>query len=402
MPAEHGNEPTGSAYDLPPATYDSDLALVGKGTPGGELLRRYWHPIELSETVKDIPVPVRALGEDLILFRTPQGKLGLVHNRCCHRGTTLLYGKVEERGIRCCYHGWLFATDGTCLEQPCEPGGGHKLHLYRQPWYPVEERYGLVFAYLGPLAEKPPLPRYDILENIPDNMYIYADGDSAGSGGPHAMPCNWLQTHENAVDPFHVFVLHSTFSTAQFGELMRIPPQISWEPTSTGMIAIQKRDLPDGATMRRVVEMIFPMARIVPDPTLRYLGATNNVAWTLPLDDTNTRIFVAVAIRKGRPGPKFNLMPIYNGKTWFELDEEGHRRLPGDYEAQVGQGTITLHSEEHLVTSDRGVTMLRRMYRQGMAALRDGKTPMNLPGPADATFKVQAGNYRIEAASAAE
>jgi nitrite reductase/ring-hydroxylating ferredoxin subunit len=392
---------SGSAYDLKPGTYHADLVLVGKGTPGGELLRRYWHPIELSETVKDLPVPVRALGEDLILFRTPEGRLGLVHPRCAHRGTSLLYGKVESRGIRCCYHGWLFDTDGTCLEQPCEPGGGQKLQLYRQPWYPVEERYGLVFAYLGPLAQKPPLPRYDILENVPDTMWIFADGDSAGSGGPHAMPCNWLQTHENAVDPFHVFVLHSTFSTAQFGELMKIPPDISWEPTDTGMIAIQKRKLPDGGTMRRVIEMVFPLARIVPDPTLRYLGTTNNVAWTLPLDDTNTRVFSAVVIRKGRPGPKFNMMKIYDGKTWFELDAEGHQRLPGDFEAQVGQGTITLHSEEHLATSDRGVTMFRRMFRQGIAALRGGKMPLNLPGPTDATFRVQAGNYRIDAASAA-
>jgi nitrite reductase/ring-hydroxylating ferredoxin subunit len=401
MAGEQASIPTGSAYDRQEPRYDADLVLVGKGTPGGEMLRRYWHPIELSERVKDLPVPVRALGEDLVLFRTPEGRLGLVHPRCIHRGTTLLYGKVEDRGIRCCYHGWLFDTDGKCLEQPCEPGGGQRLERYRQPWYPVEKRYGLVFAYLGPLAEKPPLPRYDILEDVPDDMYIFADGDSAGSGGPHAMPCNWLQTHENAVDPFHVFVLHSTFSTAQFGELMRIPPNISWELTPTGMIAIQQRKLPDGATMRRVVEMVFPLARVVPDPTLRYLGRTNNVAWTLPLDDTNTRIFSCVVIRKGRPGPKFNLMKIYDGKTWFELDEEGHRRLPGDYEAQVGQGTITFHSEEHLATSDRGVAMYRRQIRQAIAALTERKAPMNLPAPEEATFRVRAGNYRIEAASAA-
>jgi len=167
------------------------------------------------------------------------------------------------------------------------------------------------------------------------------------------------------------------------------------------MIAIQKRKLPDGMTMRRVVEMVFPLARIVPDPTLRYTGRTNNVAWTLPVDDTNTRIFMAVAIRKGRPGPRFNHAPIYNGRTWFELDEEGHRRCPGDYEAQVGQGAITFHSEEHLVTSDRGVTMYRRMFRQGITSVREGGDPLNVPGPGDGRFRVRAGNYRIETASAA-
>jgi len=398
-PGPHEN--SGSAYDRPTPTYDRDLVSVLKGTPGGELLRRYWHPVAVSEEVKDIPIPVRALGEDMILFRKPGGELGLVYPRCAHRGTNLLYGKVDERGIRCCYHGWLFDTDGTCLEQPCEPGGGEKRHLHRQPWYPVEERYGLVFAYLGPLSKMPPLPRYDIFEDLPDDQYIFVDKDSAGSGGPDLMPCNWLQTHENAVDPFHVFVLHSTFTTAQFGQLMQIRPDISWEPTENGMIAIQKRALPDGGVMRRVVEMVFPLARIVPDPTLRYTGRTNNVAWTLPVDDTTTRIFMAVAIRKGRPGPRFNLMPIYDGKTWFELDEEGHRRLPGDYEAQVGQGTITFHSEEHLATSDLGVAMYRRQLRQGMAAIARDQAPMNIPGPPDATFRVRAGNYKIDAASAA-
>jgi len=140
----------GSAYGLPEPSYDAELVEVGAGTPAGELLRRYWHPVGVSSELADLPVPVRVLGEDLILFRTGQGRPGLVYPRCIHRGTTLRYGKVESNGIRCCYHGWLFDPEGRCLEQPCEPGGGRKLELYRQPWYPLEERYGLVFAYLGP------------------------------------------------------------------------------------------------------------------------------------------------------------------------------------------------------------------------------------------------------------
>src|SRR5713226_1395595 len=122
----------GSGYDQPAPAFDAELVCAGKGTPGGELLRRYWHPIALSSQVRDLPVAVRALSEDFILFRTPNGRLGLVYPRCTHRGTTLLYGKVEERGIRCCYHGWLFDTDGQCLEQPCEPDGGLKRKNYRQ------------------------------------------------------------------------------------------------------------------------------------------------------------------------------------------------------------------------------------------------------------------------------
>ena len=143
----------GSGYDRKPSTYNKDLTEVGRGTPMGELMRRYWHPVGLAADAGQTPKPVRALGEDLILFRDGQGRPGLVVARCCHRGTTLYYGRVEERGIRCCYHGWLFDVEGRCLEQPCEPGGGRIRERIRQPWYPVQERYGLIFAYMGPPAE---------------------------------------------------------------------------------------------------------------------------------------------------------------------------------------------------------------------------------------------------------
>jgi phenylpropionate dioxygenase-like ring-hydroxylating dioxygenase large terminal subunit len=111
----------GTAYAMRPSATRTELTEVGRGTPMGELLRRYWHPIGLGADATDIPRKVRALGEDLILFRDRHGRAGLLHARCCHRGTTLYYGKVEEDGIRCCYHGWKFDTEGRCLEQPCEP-----------------------------------------------------------------------------------------------------------------------------------------------------------------------------------------------------------------------------------------------------------------------------------------
>jgi len=110
-----------SAYALKPPTYNAGLTEVGRGTPMGELLRRYWHPVGVSADAGDTPRPVKVLGEELILFRDGAGRPGLVYPRCCHRGTTLYYGKIEERGIRCCYHGWLFDVEGKCLEMPCEP-----------------------------------------------------------------------------------------------------------------------------------------------------------------------------------------------------------------------------------------------------------------------------------------
>ncbi|MGE0830599.1 MAG: Rieske 2Fe-2S domain-containing protein, partial [Hyphomonadaceae bacterium] len=154
-----------------------ELAQVGPGTPGGELLRRYWHPIAESADVKDLPIAVRALGEDLILFRDKKGRCGLVYPRCIHRGTSLFYGRIEEEGIRCCYHGWMFDTEGRCVDQPCEPeNGAARLGAYRQPWYPVKERYGLVWAYMGPAERQPALPRYQLLEYLEDGKYeLFAD-----------------------------------------------------------------------------------------------------------------------------------------------------------------------------------------------------------------------------------
>jgi len=385
-----------SAYDLPQPSFDADLVSVSRGSPGGELLRRYWQPVALASEVGALPLQIRALGENLILFRTPAGRFGLMHPRCAHRGTSLLYGRVEERGIRCCYHGWLFDVEGRCLEQPCEPKGGQNREHVRQPYYPVEERYGLIFAYMGPLDRKPALPRYDVLEDLGEAFRIVADGSSIGSGGPERMPCNWFQTHENVVDPLHVFVLHSTFSTQQFNDMMAVPPKISFEPTEYGMYSIQLRLFADGSCLRRLTELVMPNIRIVADPFLRSFTRSNNVAWTLPIDDTNTRIFTVFAFPRDEPVPRFNRTPMYGGKTWFELDDQGHQRFPGDYEAQVGQGEITWHSEEHLASSDRGVAIFRRMYRDAMQAVMQGEDPIGT-SPSDMLVRVRAGNFLMAA-----
>src|ERR1700710_2576963 len=168
----------GTAYAMGPSTTRTELTEVGRGTPMGELMRRYWHPIGLISHATPPPREGCVVGEGLILFRDGQRRPGLVQARCAHRGTTLYYGKVEEHGIRCCYHGWLFDVEGHCLDQPCEPEGGLHRDKARQPWYPVEERYGLIFAYMGPLDRKPPLPRYDTLENLGDDEHLEQDRDS--------------------------------------------------------------------------------------------------------------------------------------------------------------------------------------------------------------------------------
>ena len=384
----------GSAYHRPEPTCDDDLVQVTRGTATGEMLRRYWHPIAVAAAVKDIPQAVRVLGEDLVLFRTPRGEFGLVYPRCAHRGTELIYGRVEERGIRCCYHGWLFDCEGRCIERPCEPADQQipPAH-YRQPWYPVAEKYGLVFTYMGPPDRKPVLPAYDILENVEDGYEIVPDGTSIGSGGPVIMPCNWFQTHENVMDPFHVLVLHSSFSTQQFGELMAIAPKITFETTAHGVISHQIRSFPDGEVMDRVTEAILPTLRIVADPTLERKGAGDNISWTLPIDATNTRIFTAMKWPQGEPFLLSSPRPMYGGKTWFELDDEGHQRFPGDYEAQVSQGKITLHSEEHLASSDKGVALFRRKFREAIAAVAADQDPPGIVRDPDHVVPVLTGNF---------
>src|SRR5882724_2120001 len=261
----------GTGYGRPRPTFMRELTLVGPGSPMGELLRRYWHPVGLVGDAGLTPKALRVLGEDLVLFRDRRGRPGLVTARCAHRGTTLHYGRVEERGIRCCYHGWLFDVEGRCLEQPCEPDGGTQRERMRQPWYPVQERYGLIHAYMGPPARKPVLPRYEVLETLEPGEFLEADDSSVGGGGPAVIPCNWLQHYENLMD------------------------------------------------------------------TLR------------------SRL---------------------NGKLWEELTVDEHRDFPGDYEAQVGQGPITLHSEEHLVSSDRGVALVRSQLKAQLDALAEGRDPI--------------------------
>jgi nitrite reductase/ring-hydroxylating ferredoxin subunit len=390
---------TGTAYGRPPPSFDATLVQVGAGTPGGEMLRRYWHPIALAGDAGARPRQVRVLGEDLILFRDGAGRPGLVYPRCGHRGTTLYYGKVEAAGLRCCYHGWLFDVEGHCLDMPCEPPDKNASDRYRerfrQPWYPVTEYHGLVFAYLGPPEKKPVLPRYDVFEDVPQEEEVVADGSNIGLEG-ETTPCNWLQTHENVMDPYHVFVLHNTNSGNQFVPIMGTLPEVTWAYTDLGVKSHQDRTLPDGKLFHRVTEVMMPNLRIVANPRVKRYGRTDSVAWTLPIDDTTTRIFT---LYRAPRGERFTRMTFGNGKRWADLTEEEHQRMPNDYEAQVGQGAITLHSEERLAASDRGVVMFRRLLRDQIDAVAAGRDPLGVIfDPARAVVRVEAGNFLLEPA----
>lgn len=389
-----------TAYSRPSPSYRGELTLVGRGTPMGELLRRYWHPVGLAGDACATPRRVRALGEDLVLFRDGTGRAGLLYPRCAHRGTTLYYGKVEDRGLRCCYHGWLYDVQGHCLEQPCEEGGGIRRDRIRQPWYPVQERYGLVFAYLGPPEKKPLLPRCDCLEELRPGEFVEADDSSIGGGGPAVIPCNWFQHWENVVDPFHVPILHGSFSGPQFTAQMGLVPKVKFETTARGIKVESWRTLADARVHHRITEAVCPTLRVVPDPRVAAYRKVESVGWVLPIDDTHYRIYTA-----GRVGERGELQQIRSrqgGRRWDELSDEEHRQYPGDYEAQVGQGEITYHSEEHLVPSDKGVALLRRFMQQQLDAVAQGRDPAGVAfGDADALLRFEAGNFLLRGDAAA-
>ena len=181
------------------AREDPELTHTGPRTPCGEYFRRFWIPVAMTEELGEHPTPLTVLGEDLVLFRDLSGRLGLLHRHCSHRRASLEYGIVSERGIRCCYHGWLFDVDGTILEAPGEPAESPIPSRLCHGAYPVTELAGLVFAYLGPPELRPGFPRLDTL-SLPGGELV-----------PYAIdyPCNWLQVAENPMDPFHSVFLHT-------------------------------------------------------------------------------------------------------------------------------------------------------------------------------------------------
>lgn len=386
---------TGTAYGRPKPSHRAELAEVGAGTPMGELMRRYWHPIGLGSDANATPRKIRVLGEDLILFRDGQGRPGLLYPHCTHRGASLYYGKVDDQGIRCCYHGWLFDVQGHCLEQPCEPEGGRARDRRRQPWYPLQEQYGLIWAYMGPPQKKPVLPRYECLELLDEGEFLEADDSSIGGGGPVVIPCNWLQHYENLVDPFHVVILHSSFSGTQFVKEMAAMPEVHWEVQPQGVRTVSMRTLPDGRRLRRISEAGLPTLRVIPSPKLGRFGRVESLGWVLPIDDHSFRIYVVGRVREA--GELSRMRTRMNGKLWEEMSEEEHRLYPNDVEAMVGQGVIAKHSEEHLVTSDKGIVMLRRLLQAQLQAVAEGRDPAGVSFDAEAPPVVfSAGNWLVD------
>ena len=392
----------GRAYGMEEPHFDPVLVHVGPRTPGGELLRRYWQPIALSSEATTLPQQIRRLGEDLILFRNQRGEAGLLYPRCAHRGTSLVYGRVEEDGIRCCYHGWKFSNQGVCLDQPCEPGGGKNRHRIRQPWYPVVEEFGAIWAYMGPPEKQPLFPVFSCFAGLgPDEEIKAVYFSAAGEIQPFPVDHNWFQTFDNATDHYHVAILHARNSGRQFPDPRiseKTPEEIKWHYTQDGrsILTTSKRVIEgNGEVWMRVEQGIIP--NMLALPPFFGDGACPTVTAFMPIDDTH---FVTIDINRQKiVGPTvypheeqgWGFGP--ERKMWGEMDFEYHQRNPLDYEAQSGQGKITCHSQEHLAFSDGGLGMQRRLFKQQCEIVAQGGDPVGV------AFKEEDRVVRIEARS---
>lgn len=375
----------GTAYGRPTSHPDALLTEVGPGTPCGELLRRYWQPVAASDKVTQRPHPVRVLSEDLVLFRDGKGRPGLLYPHCAHRGTSLLYGHVDDDGIRCCYHGWQFDVEGQCLDQPCESTRNVTRAVYRQPWYPVEERYGLVWAYLGPPDNMPLLPRFEHMELQEGEHYFVLDNSfqaHADVNGPEVVPCSWSSINDNAMDQWHTYILHSNFTSAQFDPMFAERPTIEWEEHEQGVLSTATRVLPDGRVFKWIRGWIAP--NIAVNPGRGTEGPTSLSIFTA-VDDTHMRAFITKRADETFSGRIFEGLGIEDLKPWTEMSLDERQDNPGDYEAQVTQGPegVQLHSQEHLVGSDAGIVLLRKVLKREIAKVANGEDPINtafIPG----------------------
>ncbi|HEY4134794.1 MAG TPA: Rieske 2Fe-2S domain-containing protein [Alphaproteobacteria bacterium] len=336
------------------------LTRVGPGTPCGEMLRRYWWPISFTEELaRGKSLPVRVLGEDLILYRDGAGRLGLLDERCPHRGASLQLGRVEEDGIRCCYHGWKFDGAGRCLDMPCEPPGSVLQKEVRQVAYRTEEAGGLIFAYMGP-EPVPAFPRYDLLFQEGLHRTVSASLDH----------CNWLQRAENTVDQLHATVLHA----AGYPELALQRADIEWTKTPHGIRAEYAVDGGQG----KVSHFVFPSAN-------RYFGArkgerpSQNMHFRTPKDDLSTITFAVRTYEDPEGKGSLTTRGLrVRERGVYERVEDGWWGIVSneqDRAAQESQGLIADRTREILGSSDRGVVMFRRMLSDAIKSVETGDDP---------------------------
>ncbi len=357
---------------------DNDLLTqTGPDTPGGDFMRRYWQPVALAEELAPDapPVPVRVLGEDLVLFRDGQGQLGLLGRWCSHRGTDLRFGEAEEAGIRCGYHGWLYDVRGRCLDQPMEPPESKFHEQIQHLAYPCQESGGVVFAYLGP-NEPPLLPAYEFL-SVPEDRR---------RATKYLQECNYLQANEGNVDPFQLLFLQRMLAkegrAAKDLRVGEMGPAIEAEGTDFGVRLFTVRRLRPGATAVEVRNFMLPNLCAVAGVGVD--GYT--VHWHVPIDDTHHWRYV-IAFR--RDGPLTEEEAQRNGveaapgyrlaRERLDFSFSDPDRMDPNYVVYAmalaeSQGPIHDRTQEHLGTTDILIIRTRQRLIRAARALRDPGT----------------------------
>lgn len=386
---------------------------VGKGTPMGELLRRYWWPVGISADLKDKPTLIKLLGEELVLYRDKQGRTGLIGSQCPHRRASLAFGNVTHDGVRCRYHGWLMNHEGKVLATPGEPDKCFK-DTVKHPAYPTQEMGGMVFAYLGPLPA-PILPPFNFLVD-PGERSVKITGYAE---------CNWMPTIENAMDPLHLSFTHApTFKD------LRAEPEVWFEAHDLGVAYVSARPTPqkDGRFGVRVHNLLLPAISQSGNTDRWVSGAAGSdnppitARWTVPLDDTHTIMFRIMYVPEGHPG------------EWRECPEDERWDLPWEaartepfkeYRDARGSGDVMLgytvpagasredativesigsaidHENENLLpTADHGLAMIRQIFLDAVQQVQRGEDP---PGtfremPAGGVVKPRTGERMVDEA----
>ena len=395
------------------AEQNDRITRTGPDAPAGALLRRYWQPAALVDELSgNRPVkPVKLMGENLVIFRDERGRYGLIGRACPHRGTDLAYGRLEDGGLRCAFHGWLFDVTGRCLQTPAEPDGSNLCANIRQKAYPVVERSGILFAYLGP-GEPPALPHIDCFVAPGTHTFAFKG----------IIDCNWLQSLEVGIDPAHTSFLHRFFHDEDpdegYGKLFRdksidseMPmtrimrefprPRIEVEETDYGMRVVTLREISATKTHIRVTNLMFPNTFVI--PMSREMTISQ---WHVPIDDQR-HYWYAIFTSFGAPVDKDEMrrqrlelyeLPDYvprKNKTndyGFDPHEQEHATFTGmgadinvhDQWACESMGAIQDRTNEHLGQSDKAITAYRRLLRTAIDQAGNGGRPLMVLDPQSA------------------
>lgn len=380
---------------------NDEITLVGPGDPAGEVLRQYWMPAALSDelTGNRPVVPVTLMGEKLVLFRDESGALGLIDRHCPHRGADLCYGRLEDNGLRCPFHGWHFDVSGQCVEQPGEPEGSRMHEQIKAKSYPVEEKNGIVWAYMGK-GDAPEFPALDCF-NAPHTHVFAFKG---------LWQCNWLQALEVGIDPAHASFLHRFLQDEDprdsYGKQFRdsaagtdIPmtqilreyprPEIVVEDTDFGLRLISLRKLDNGKTHVRVTNQVFPCAITI--PMSKEMTITQ---WHVPIDDHNC-YWYSMFTSFGDPVDKEKMSeqrlkehrlpdyaPLKNASNNYGYDANEQDKLTytgmgldinvHDQWACEGMGAIQDRTNEHLGKTDIAIIRYRKKLRAAIADFAQG------------------------------